>query len=1644
MAFEILGTDVLTRTSMAPGDQVTWAAWVKFTAFNSFNTIFLHGGQVTSGGSRDRRGGLLIWNNSGEINLYWTTGRATSQGDAAIAVPTLTAGAWHHVAVAYDYTTFIAKIYLNGVKVFDGAVGGSGAATTDSRTLNVGNTAFTDSPLNGRMQHLAVWSRILTDTEIADIHTRTAIDGHETSLYGYWPFLPIPTSLPTDVSGNSRDLTNSGAASVVDDIEVGTGAILFSGEDYMQCTAGVFPSGDPFTISFWWYAESAAATGLFYIGSLGYAQYFGIYQDETAGIRLHIQVQSVATSGGAAISRGWHHVALTRNGSVFTLYLDQVFYISLTEPITVTPAQMSWGSAYGGRITASKQWSAVLSPAELAVEATTRGPVRMANLASAHGFTTDTDLSDTSGNGQHFSSAGYDLGTTSGPTFVTTGFRSASIIEANVSSASQNGTIPACVAGDLLIALVFNKGSTSFTAPGDWFLLSQVATGVWVASVYYRLAVAGDSFTPVTFSKTANDGILFGVQISAWITGLLAPYSGSSGSVPPVELVPFPAISPSGAAHLAFFALYGDDQTAFAAAMSADTNPDCTTRFETETSLGTGFSIACTSGENDGSAVASRTWASNSVVDADCIGIIIVMVGTPEITGNAAITLGDATVDGDGVIGLPEVTGSAAITLGGLAPMGHKVGPAYHILGQSYADDQFIRRYHDPPIRSQVRAELAAMASGGATAVRTRLWQVEPEETNVTTYNSFPFSAQEGLNIRLYAQDVREFGLEPIFTMLWLWCAKYSVGTPATTVGECGYTWAQFLTRAKASVDVLASSLTGVGSIVEIEGEMALGGGTPNGEQFLLDLWPYFANAMTTAGLVPAIYSVSGHSESIFDPWTDPLYPILNDRVSMFWIYRTVKFMEDQGWTLPSRIDVSCYMNVVAHTYDEWAEKVVGDFEAVFPGKTMGIAETFYDQQALAAWSKALQKRGWQVVVSFWPMVMGGDPGVTLMPPFDYAPSLPMGMFLSKGFFRDVSTIDGSASITLGAIAPSAHEIGPNYHLIGQTYESDQFIRRYHEPLVRNQVLAELEAMAAGGATTVRTRLWQTEPELTNTSMWNCFPLSAQEGANLRAYVIDVRNSGLSPIFTLLWQWAANYTMGTPATTVGAHNYTWAQFLGFAQTSINVLAAAVSGYCTRIELDGEIAVGATPNAEQFLTDLWPYFRDTMTAAGITPSIYFISIQEETIFNPWTDPLYPILNDHGSMFWIYRSTKYMEDQGWTLPSRIDFSLYFHPNVHTAEEWAERVMADFQAVYPGKTMGASETYYDAEHLRAWAKAFQKRGWPVVVTFWPLTPSSPPDLFTLAPYDFAGALPAGAFLGTGAQEIVAGTVDLILGGLTVAGTGTSDPPTGVTGGADITLGAATVASAGDVTNPPPSGFLDLTLGAATLAAAGDAIPPAGAITGSLGLTLGDLTLIGIAESLGPPLAGAPPQRVWSTRGLNGMADFAGSSDLTGFSFDPTLRRAGGRSLKFAKRVGVDSWVESHTGLALAECFARCYFRTDGPAGHSCSIFSIMRAADTPLLTLYLETTGQLRAEYRNGAGAMISLGNSAGLVEVNAWNLFEIRLKTGAAGVVTIKMNRTQAFDAAPSVSTDPIDRLKIGVNGLEATCWYSDIAVNRVLP
>jgi hypothetical protein len=295
-----------------------------------------------------------------------------------------------------------------------------------------------------------------------------------------------------------------------------------------------------------------------------------------------------------------------------------------------------------------------------------------------------------------------------------------------------------------------------------------------------------------------------------------------------------------------------------------------------------------------------------------------------------------------------------------------------------------------------------------------------------------------------------------------------------------------------------------------------------------------------------------------------------------------------------------------------------------------------------------------------------------------------------------------------------SYEVGVNYHSTGSDFLQTSFLTRYHLSGVRDTVRSQLQDMANRGASVIKHSIWMvTSPGGADFGeTWRShFPLSSQEATNLRTFAQDVAavrasdGRRLRLDLMLGWLGAADFTRGAPSTGLGWENLSAAEFTSRVNQTIQSVVNAVSNVLRpdgrrvvdAIYLNGEVMIGAKANEDWFLTTHYPGFVQTVSNAGFQPSLYFLAAasEAEVLDNGFVDSTYPVLNGHRSMYWIYRSLRFLRDNGLPLPSRVDFSCYPGRSLASYSTLIQRIFDDADATLPSlglaRRYGAVETFY-----------------------------------------------------------------------------------------------------------------------------------------------------------------------------------------------------------------------------------------------------------------------------------------------------------------------------------------------------------------
>lgn len=402
-----------------------------------------------------------------------------------------------------------------------------------------------------------------------------------------------------------------------------------------------------------------------------------------------------------------------------------------------------------------------------------------------------------------------------------------------------------------------------------------------------------------------------------------------------------------------------------------------------------------------------------------------------------------------------------------------------------------------------------------------------------------------------------------------------------------------------------------------------------------------------------------------------------------------------------------------------------------------------------------------------WSVVETGGGSITQSGVYT-APAIP-GTYTVKATAQGTPSASGTASVPV--IIPEGHisgyDVGVDYHAYGTDFLHTAFITIYDQANVRQTVRTQLQAMADRGATVISTRIWfVTEPGTSNFGeTWRAtFPITDQEAANLHTYAEDVaaiQGSGGNRLrlhLCFLWLGAADYTMGTPSTGLGFTPITGDVFTSRLQTTTDKVLAAIKGVnrpdgvpiVDIIYLNGEVMVGAKANEGWFMTTHYPRFVSVVSQARFTPAVYFIvaDSEQDVLQNDYVDVDYPILNNHRSMFWVYRTMRFMSDNGLPLPARTDFSYYVKPVTATYPQLLTRVLDDADATLPSlgvaQSYSAAETFYfaDPSQLLPFGQAFAAEASTSprlkAVTFWTTPDGGGSGVNMAYPFAFEDFLP------------------------------------------------------------------------------------------------------------------------------------------------------------------------------------------------------------------------------------------------------------------------------------------------------------------
>ena len=308
------------------GSPWTIECWVKPSGnYSTYRTIF-----AKRAGTTSYEGYLRL--STGVVSFY--------NGTNYESTTVLDANSWSHVAWVYDGANI--NIYVNGVRVLTSAA----TITEYNHPIWIGGVASHNEWFQGNIRDF----RILKGTAL---YTGTTLTPPTEPLTAITNTSLLICQLPyiVDVSINPHDITVNGNVSTTPfntydyaPYSAGTngGSVHFDGAgDMLSIPASnqLEPLGDDFTYEWWWYPTTFSGRQWFFHTGTDY--WLGV--DFTSARGLGMWASSNGTSwdllnsdgGGNGISntnpilKTWNHIAYTRSGNTFTLWLNGTSIVSV-------------------------------------------------------------------------------------------------------------------------------------------------------------------------------------------------------------------------------------------------------------------------------------------------------------------------------------------------------------------------------------------------------------------------------------------------------------------------------------------------------------------------------------------------------------------------------------------------------------------------------------------------------------------------------------------------------------------------------------------------------------------------------------------------------------------------------------------------------------------------------------------------------------------------------------------------------------------------------------------------------------------------------------------------------------------------------------------------------------------------------------------------------------------------------------------------------------------------------------------------------------------------------------------------------------------------------------------------------------------
>lgn len=348
--------DSLTNTNFSA------SFWINQRSLTAYQVI---AGKGVTNGQREWRLDVSYTPDANDGKLRFLLGGST--GSWAVTTyysnTALTTNAWYHIVITYNGTTQV--IYINGTEDSNNST--TQTLKNGNENLRIGESGEGDKFFNGRIDHVMIFDRALTQKEIVELMmgTRPAITERTSSpgaTVGYWKFDEGFGATAQDSSGRDNDGTITNATWTMDG-KYGR-ALSFDGSgDYVDLGDVTFLDGATATTFSAWIKPAAlnanhAVLRKWYASGQSYA--FGIDNTNNDELELVVKdssdnVLNVRTTTANLVTGNWYHIAgVWEGGNTASIYVNGVSYALTTDTsgnpsdIKNTAERLAIGARYNG------------------------------------------------------------------------------------------------------------------------------------------------------------------------------------------------------------------------------------------------------------------------------------------------------------------------------------------------------------------------------------------------------------------------------------------------------------------------------------------------------------------------------------------------------------------------------------------------------------------------------------------------------------------------------------------------------------------------------------------------------------------------------------------------------------------------------------------------------------------------------------------------------------------------------------------------------------------------------------------------------------------------------------------------------------------------------------------------------------------------------------------------------------------------------------------------------------------------------------------------------------------------------------------------------------------------------------------------